>query len=123
MIRSPDGRSAHTQGPRARSPAARSRNASGGGGRWWQDRRKLWGAIGGGVLLVAVAAFGAYQLLKRPDDISRGADFPLNKEKRHKVVKTTNWPMFGFDRARTRYLPAKRVKPPFKALEATATSR
>ncbi len=86
--------------------------------RWWQDRRKLWAAIGGGVVLIAVIAFAAYQILKRPDDVSCGQDncTPLHKEKRKKVIKTTNWPMFGFDRARTRWLPANQVKPPYKEL-------
>ncbi len=82
--------------------------------RWWHDRRKLGAAIGGGVVAVAVVAFAAYQFFKRPADISRGAEVPFKQEKRHRVIRTTNWPMFGFDRARTRWLPANRVKPPFK---------
>ncbi len=106
--------------PEGRGPAPLPRSqkkASGDAKPRWQDRRKLWGAIGGGVVLVAAAAFGAYLLFwQRPADISRGADFPLNNEKRHKVAQTTNWPMFGFDRARTRWLPANRVKPPYKEL-------
>ncbi|MGZ8666254.1 MAG: PQQ-binding-like beta-propeller repeat protein [Solirubrobacterales bacterium] len=84
--------------------------------RWWQDPRKLWAAIGGGVLLVAAVAFAAYQLFKPPDDVSRGDEVPFKQEKRQRVVKTTNWPMFGLDRARTRWLPANRVKPPYKEL-------
>ena len=31
-------------------------------------------------------------------------------------AKTVNWPIFGLNRARTRYLPAKGVKPPFRKL-------
>jgi outer membrane protein assembly factor BamB len=85
--------------------------------RWWHDRRKLGAAIGGSILLLAAVAFGAYQLwVKRPDDISNGDKVPFKQEKRHRVIRTTNWPMFGFDRARTRWLPANRVKPPFKEL-------
>ncbi len=33
-----------------------------------------------------------------------------------KKAKTVNWPIFGYDRARTRYLPVKGVKPPFRKL-------
>ena len=84
--------------------------------RWWHDRRKLAAAIVGALLLLAAAAFGAYQLLKRPDDVSNGDEVPFKQDKRHRVVKTTNWPMFGFDRARTRWLAADKVKPPFKEL-------
>lgn len=84
--------------------------------RWWHDRRKLGAAIGGGILLLAAAAFAAYELLKRPDDVSNGEGVPFKQEKRVRVARTTNWPMFGFDRARTRWLPANRVKPPFKEL-------
>ncbi len=31
-------------------------------------------------------------------------------------AKTVNWPIFGLDPARTRYLPAKGIKPPFRKL-------
>src|SRR5215208_7013866 len=30
-------------------------------------------------------------------------------------VKTVDWPLYGFDTQRTRYLPTKRVRPPFDA--------
>ncbi len=84
--------------------------------RWWHDRRKLWTAIGGGVVLIAAVAFAAYELFKRPDDVNNGKEVPFKQEKRQQILKTTNWPMFGFDRARTRWLPANRVKPPYKEL-------
>ena len=96
--------------PRAPKPAGGSRS------RWWQDRRKLGAAIGGGVALVAVAGFAAYEILKRPPDVENGENVPFKQEKRNRVSRTTNWPMFGYDRARTRWLPANRVKPPFKEL-------
>ncbi len=68
-------------------------------------------------MLAAAVAFGAYELFfKRPADISNGANVPFKKEKRDPVVRTTNWPMFGFDRARTRWLRAEDVKPPFKEI-------
>ena len=56
----------------------------------------------------------AYELLKRPADIHNpDANFTPQKPKRQKA-KTVNWPLYGYDRARTRYLPSKRVKPPFR---------
>src|SRR4051812_46490660 len=84
--------------------------------RWWHDRRKLAAAIAAAVLVIGGAAFAAYQILKRPDDVSRGNEVPFKPEHRKKVVKTTNWPLFGYDRARTRWLPANRVKPPYKKI-------
>ena len=32
------------------------------------------------------------------------------------MKKAVSWPLYGYDRARTRYLPAKGVKPPFRKL-------
>jgi len=67
--------------------------------------------LGGGGIL-------AYELLKRPADV-HNEDVPFRTEKPKqppKKAKTVNWPLFGFDRARTRYLPAKGVKPPFRKL-------
>ena len=85
--------------------------------RWWHDRRKLWAAIGGGVVLVAAVAFAAYQILKRARRRQPRRRGPVQAgEAPRRSCKTTNWPMFGFDRARTRWLPANRVKPPFKEL-------
>ncbi|MGB7685973.1 MAG: PQQ-binding-like beta-propeller repeat protein, partial [Solirubrobacterales bacterium] len=47
-----------------------------------------------------------------PDAIFR----PQKPKQAPKKAKTVNWPLFGFDRARTRYLPAKGIKPPFRKL-------
>jgi outer membrane protein assembly factor BamB len=84
--------------------------------RWWHDRRKLAAAIAAAVLVIAGGAFAAYQILKRPGDVSRGNEVPFKPEHRKKVVKTTNWPMFGYDRARTRWFATTRVHPPFERL-------
>jgi outer membrane protein assembly factor BamB len=84
--------------------------------RWWKDRRKLAAALAGAALVIGGGIVLAYELLKRPEDVSN-PDVPFVQEKPPKpVVKTTNWPMFGYDRARTRWLRANRVKPPFKRI-------
>lgn len=72
------------------------------------------------IAIVPVLALGsaaiAYQLLKRPADV-HNADVPFKPQKPPKPkAKTSNWPIFGYNRARTRYLPAKGVKPPFRKL-------
>src|SRR4051812_44633905 len=80
---------------------------------WWHDRRKLAAAIGGVVLVIGIGAAIAYNAVKRPDDV-HNADVPFTTEEPHKpVLKTTNWPMYGYNRRHTRYLPASKVKPPF----------
>jgi outer membrane protein assembly factor BamB len=73
-------------------------------------------------LLVAALAFTAaivgYELLKRPADVHNpDATFVPQKPKAPpKKAKTVNWPMYGLNPARTRYLPAKGIKPPFRKL-------
>jgi outer membrane protein assembly factor BamB len=67
--------------------------------------------------LVLGAAMVGYELLKRPADIHNPqAIFKPQKPPPPKEAKTVNWPMFGFNRARTRYLPVRGVKPPFRKL-------
>ncbi len=72
------------------------------------------------LLLAAIVLSGAivgYELLKRPADVHNpDAIFKPQKPKKVKKAKTVNWPIFGYDRARTRYLPVKGIKPPFRKL-------
>ncbi len=83
--------------------------------RWfWREHRRLVLAVAA-VALVLLVGGGvlAYELLKRPADIhNEAAAFQPQKPKLQKR-KTVNWPLYGYDRARTRYLPAKGVRPPF----------
>ncbi len=72
-------------------------------------------------LLAAAIAFSAaivgYELLKRPADVHNpNAIFKPQKPPEPKKAKTVNWPIFGYNRARTRYLPARGIKPPFDKL-------
>ena len=72
-------------------------------------------------LLVAAIGFSGaivgYELLKRPADVHNpDAIFVPQKPPEPKAAKTVNWPMFGLNPARTRYLPVKGVKPPFRKL-------
>jgi outer membrane protein assembly factor BamB len=78
--------------------------------RSWSARRRL-AVAGGAVLLAAGVALAAYLVLRRPGDVSNPSA-AFHEQKRH-VVKTVNWPLYGYDDARTRYLPAKHVNPPF----------
>jgi len=71
--------------------------------------------------LALSAAIAGYELLKRPADV-HNPDAIFKPEKPPKPppkapkAKTVNWPMFGYDRARTRYLPVRGIKPPFRKM-------
>jgi outer membrane protein assembly factor BamB len=84
--------------------------------RLWREHRRL--VIGAAAVLV-VAVVGlivAYEQLKRPADVHNpNVAFEPQKPKKPKR-KLVNWPLYGYDRARTRYLPAKGVKPPFRKI-------
>ena len=84
---------------------------------FWHDRRHLTIALLlAGALAVAGAGVLGYELLKRPPDIHNpNVTFVPQKPPKPKA-KTVNWPIFGLNPARTRYLPAKGIKPPFKLL-------
>ena len=84
--------------------------------RWWHDRRKLVAAIAGLVILAGIGIAIAYSQLKRDADVQNAdviAKFDAEENEPRPVVRTKNWPIFGFDRARTRYFPTNKVHPPF----------
>jgi outer membrane protein assembly factor BamB len=84
--------------------------------RLWHERRVLAILLMAGVVAVAAGAVIGYELLKRPADVHNlHVAFKPEKPKKLKA-KTVNWPIFGLNRARTRYLPAKGVKPPYRLL-------
>ena len=67
---------------------------------------------------MAVSAIALYEVVKRPADVHNEA-VPFKPEKPKKPPPkphTVNWPMFGLNAARTRYLAVKGVKPPFRLL-------
>jgi outer membrane protein assembly factor BamB len=77
------------------------------------------------VLLALGAIVGAgiigYELLKRPGDVHNQEAIerfvePKEPPPPKKVTgrQSINWPIFGFDRARTKYLPVQGVNPPFQ---------
>jgi outer membrane protein assembly factor BamB len=69
------------------------------------------------ILLAAVGVIAAYRALRRPPDVHNESAIFKPKETKPRVkVKKVNWPLYGYDWRRTRYLPARGIKPPFKTL-------
>ena len=80
---------------------------------WHEHRRVAIGLLAVGLVFSGVLG---YQMLKRPADV-HNTHVHFQPEKPAKpTVKTVNWPMFGLNPARTRYLPAKGIKPPFRLI-------
>ena len=94
---------------------ARQRWHLAGTWRSWSVRRRLLMA-GGLALGVAGAAVAGYLIVKRPGDISNVTETAFTPKER-RAVKTVNWPVYGYDDRRTRYLPTKEVRPPYRASE------
>jgi outer membrane protein assembly factor BamB len=78
----------------------------------WNDHR--WATIGtiAGVAAVVIAVVG-YLILKRPADKSCQAPCTITSEAPTPVSGLTDWPMYGLNSERTRYLDAPAVKPPY----------
>src|SRR5436190_22927471 len=79
--------------------------------RSWSVARRLV-LVGGLVAVVAGAAVAAYLVTRRPADVLN-TTAAFHKQKRpKKKPETLNWPMYGYDPARTRYLPVKGLNAP-----------
>jgi outer membrane protein assembly factor BamB len=78
---------------------------------WKSHRREL---LAGGVLvLCGLIGLVVYTALKRPGDIN-DTDAPFIANEPPPRRGSVNWPTYGFDNARTRYLPRRGIKPPFR---------
>ena len=82
---------------------------------WSVGQRTL--AVGAAALALGGIGVAAYLVLKRPGDVSNPNATFIGHEKKQKAVETVNWPVYGFDDERTRYLPSKEVKPPYHSSE------
>jgi outer membrane protein assembly factor BamB len=100
-------------GPQARRHASLLREAE------HSLHRNRWVAVAllAAALIFSAAAVG-YELLKRPADVHNpdAIFIPQKPPPPPKEAETVNWPMYGLNPARTRYLPAKGIKPPFRKL-------
>jgi outer membrane protein assembly factor BamB len=87
--------------------------------RLWKEHQPWAIALIAGAFVALAGVFVAYELLKRPADVHNEAairNFKPQKPPPPKEPKTVNWPVYGLNPARTRYLPVKGIKPPFDKL-------
>jgi outer membrane protein assembly factor BamB len=77
-----------------------------------------FGIVGGVLLIVAGVAVAGYLTQRRPTDISNPDVTFIPEEtpqaQREPQNLKVEWPVYGFDLARTKFLPTERVRPPFK---------
>lgn len=78
----------------------------------WQNHKVALLAVAGTVAVVAIVVAG-YLVLKRPGDVSNEDAVFVPQEQKAEAVKLADWPFYGLDKERTRYLNAD-VTPPFK---------
>lgn len=93
------------------------------GGTW--QRMTAGERLLAGLAVFAIAAtgvLGAIALVKRPGDISNpdaafsGGGEKLAKESKPEDDRTTDWPRYGYDLGRTKFLNAQKVRPPYRKL-------
>jgi outer membrane protein assembly factor BamB len=88
--------------------------------RLWREHRPWAIGLIVAVLAVAGGALIAYESLKRPADVHNEEAIrhfkPEKPPKPPVQAKTVNWPVFGLNPARTRYLPARGISPPFRKI-------
>ncbi|MGI9020672.1 MAG: PQQ-binding-like beta-propeller repeat protein [Solirubrobacterales bacterium] len=88
--------------------------------RGWSRQQRL-ALVGGIVVVIAGGAVAAYLVLKRDSDKACPPPCELEAEPKAKPkppkVKTVDWPVYGYDDARTRYFPTKRVGPPYDSAD------
>jgi outer membrane protein assembly factor BamB len=81
----------------------------------WNNYRLATIAAVATVIALLGGMVAAYLLLKRPSDVL-DADAPFVAEERRASNRSVDWPTYGYDNERTRYLPSKGLKPPFRKL-------
>ncbi len=80
----------------------------------WANHRIATLATSAAVLIAVVGVVG-YLVLKRPGDVSNeDAAFDVADQQGKGVVGEANWPFYGLNQERTRYLAAEDLKPPYK---------
>jgi outer membrane protein assembly factor BamB len=86
----------------------------------WHRHNRILAIVLLAAAIVVSAGIVAYELLKRPGDVHNQEAIeqfePQQPKAPPKRARTVNWPLYGLDPGRTRYLPARGIAPPFRKL-------
>lgn len=78
-----------------------------------ESREKRLAIAGTGLVVVGVV-LALYFVLHRPGDVSRGQESDFTASETRLTGEVVPWRLYGFNGARTRFLPSSYVRPPFK---------
>src|SRR5262249_32719711 len=98
-----------------KAPQTRAQRMQEAAKNLWTNHR--WATIAAAAV-VAVVVIGAvgYLVLKRPADKSCTSPCTIQPGTPTAITGRTDWPFYGLNPERTRYLNAPNVKPPFRVL-------
>jgi outer membrane protein assembly factor BamB len=86
----------------------------------WHRHNRILAIVLLAAAIVVSGGIVAYELLKRPGDVHNAEAIehfnPQQPKAPPKRARTVNWPIYGLDPGRTRYLPARGIVPPFRKL-------
>lgn len=83
--------------------------------RAWSRRQRIAAVGGPAVVVLAGVGLALYLAAKRPADVSNPDATFVQEPREPPKPKTENWPQYGYDDSRTRYMRTPRVNPPFGA--------
>ena len=78
-----------------------------------EPKRRMVG-IGAASAAVLVVLLGLFLVLHRPGDVSQGEESDFIASESRLTARVVPWRLYGFNGARTRFLPSSYVRPPFK---------
>jgi outer membrane protein assembly factor BamB len=98
--------------------------------RLWREHRRVAIGLIAALVIAVAAVIVAYEELKRPSDVHNEKAIDNFKPEKPKEApppkrqgkgaaaepQRVNWPMYGLNPQRTRYLPARGIHPPFRKL-------
>lgn len=80
----------------------------------WESHKPVMVLVALAAVIAAAGAFAIYLERQPPEDVSNeDAEF-VEGDTQKPIVGIANWPTYGQNNARTRYLPTEEVSPPFK---------
>lgn len=80
----------------------------------WASHKPVVMLVGLAAIVAVAGAFAVYLERKPPEDVSNSDAEFVETDTQKPIVGVANWPTYGQNNARTRYLPTEEVSPPLK---------